>query len=148
MTTLLRSQIITGCCDSVIASLHGHDCHRCPCGQTFIDGGRDYLRIGGHIHSYTPAHIEVEGDLTNEEARSVLSVYRAIYKAWEDSRNQRGVPLSAIGKYQWPDQKYGGSALRLSDCIKLLSAAEHIYLYDNAKGQLRIEPLTPYEVRA
>ena len=34
-------------CDNVIYSVHVHDFHNCPCGNVFVDGGRDYLRYGG-----------------------------------------------------------------------------------------------------
>lgn len=34
-------------CGEVIISLHVHDFCTCGCGSTFIDGGFDYLRVGG-----------------------------------------------------------------------------------------------------
>jgi len=33
-------------CAQVIISHRGHDFHRCDCGYTFVDGGRQYLRYG------------------------------------------------------------------------------------------------------
>lgn len=34
-------------CEDVIVSRHRHDFKFCQCGETFVDGGRDYLRWGG-----------------------------------------------------------------------------------------------------
>lgn len=36
-------------CKNIIQSTHRHDCKSCPCGATFVDGGRDYMRVGGDI---------------------------------------------------------------------------------------------------
>lgn len=33
-------------CNTVIESKHRHDFRTCPCGRVFVDGGRDYQRIG------------------------------------------------------------------------------------------------------
>ena len=33
-------------CDNVIESKHRHDFMRCRCGNVFVDGGSDYLRLG------------------------------------------------------------------------------------------------------
>ena len=35
------------CCGSLIQSLHRHDFVECQCGRSFIDGGSDYVRMGG-----------------------------------------------------------------------------------------------------
>jgi hypothetical protein len=34
-------------CKDVIWSRHRHDCRSCKCQDSFIDGGRDYTRLGG-----------------------------------------------------------------------------------------------------
>lgn len=34
-------------CGDIIRSMHRHDFKYCVCGDTFIDGGTDYLRAGG-----------------------------------------------------------------------------------------------------
>ena len=34
-------------CNDVIESLSIHDCKECKCGACFIDGGKEYSRIGG-----------------------------------------------------------------------------------------------------
>jgi hypothetical protein len=41
-------------CDTKIESRHRHDFKYCSCGQTFIDGGTDYVRYGGE-----PENVEV-----------------------------------------------------------------------------------------
>jgi hypothetical protein len=33
-------------CKDEVWSRHRWDCRRCKCGKTYVDGGRDYLRIG------------------------------------------------------------------------------------------------------
>jgi hypothetical protein len=35
-------------CKSFIKSKHLHDFVVCKCGETFVDGGSNYLRAGGH----------------------------------------------------------------------------------------------------
>lgn len=36
------------CCGEILESRHCHDFQNCKCeNQTFVDGGNDYLRIGG-----------------------------------------------------------------------------------------------------
>jgi hypothetical protein len=34
-------------CHDRIRSKHRHDFRKCKCGETFVDGGSDYLRCGG-----------------------------------------------------------------------------------------------------
>lgn len=38
-------------CNTIIESVHRHDFKWCPCGQTYVDGGKDYVRIGGALDS-------------------------------------------------------------------------------------------------
>lgn len=35
-------------CLGVMESKHRHDFVRCACGESFLDGGDDYFRAGGH----------------------------------------------------------------------------------------------------
>jgi hypothetical protein len=35
-------------CTDVLVSLHRHDFKYCSCGECYIDGGREYTRIGFH----------------------------------------------------------------------------------------------------
>lgn len=37
------------CCGAVIQSMHVHDFVRCACGETFVDGGSEYLRSAGNV---------------------------------------------------------------------------------------------------
>lgn len=34
-------------CNDIIESLSVHDYRKCKCGESFIDGGSEYTRIGG-----------------------------------------------------------------------------------------------------
>lgn len=33
-------------CEDIISSSHRHDFKYCKCGEIFVDGGDDYLRVG------------------------------------------------------------------------------------------------------
>lgn len=40
-------------CNTIIESKHRHDMVWCKCGGLFIDGGEDYVRVGGrNIYNY------------------------------------------------------------------------------------------------
>jgi len=36
-------------CGDIIRSVHRHDFRKCVCGAIFVDGGNDYLRLGGDL---------------------------------------------------------------------------------------------------
>lgn len=36
-------------CEDIIESKHRHDFVTCSCRSCFVDGGNDYLRIGGNL---------------------------------------------------------------------------------------------------
>jgi hypothetical protein len=36
-------------CEDIIESKHRHDFVRCECGNSFLDGGDDYIRGGGNL---------------------------------------------------------------------------------------------------
>lgn len=40
-------------CKDEIYSMHRHDLVSCKCGKIFVDGGDDYMRIGGYPKDYT-----------------------------------------------------------------------------------------------
>ena len=44
---IILNMVKCGLCKQVLLSLHRHDFRQCSCGNTFVDGGRDYLRRGG-----------------------------------------------------------------------------------------------------
>lgn len=39
------------CCQSVIESTNRHHLCFCSCGAIYVDGGKDYLRRGGHLEN-------------------------------------------------------------------------------------------------
>lgn len=45
MNKKVQGVICLSCLDTIV-SLHRHDYKYCKCGDTFVDGGRDYLRYG------------------------------------------------------------------------------------------------------
>lgn len=52
-------------CLDVIESHHRHDYRRCKCGAIFVDGGKDYHRVGGE-----PTSVNWIGD---DDARIAVS---------------------------------------------------------------------------
>lgn len=50
-------------CGDIIFSEYTHDFKQCKCGETFVDGGYDYLRYGGSIMPNMVERDE-EGNLT------------------------------------------------------------------------------------
>jgi len=44
--TVLCSGVECPVCKEVVVSLGVHDFNRCECGDVFVDGGFDYLRVG------------------------------------------------------------------------------------------------------
>ena len=47
-------------CKDEIWSRHGHDFRYCKCGNTFVDGGRNYLRYGYEPGAERPEVVELE----------------------------------------------------------------------------------------
>ena len=41
------TKVRANCCGDVVESKHRHDFVTCSCGESFVDGGNDYLRVGG-----------------------------------------------------------------------------------------------------
>lgn len=60
---MIQTGIRCGVCDEAIYSNSRHDFVSCKCGETYVDGGFDYLRYGG-----TPA----EATVTREVDRAAL----------------------------------------------------------------------------
>ena len=54
------------CCDEVLHSLSRHDFQQCGCDcDTFVDGGEDYMRVGGECFNDIVAipHVHLAGNL-------------------------------------------------------------------------------------
>ena len=45
---LIHNRIKCLKCGDIIESMHRHDFVQCSCGACFVDGGHDYMRIGGN----------------------------------------------------------------------------------------------------
>jgi hypothetical protein len=43
---LVRNRVQCKSCMAIIESKHRHDFQQCPCGETYVDGGLDYCRVG------------------------------------------------------------------------------------------------------
>lgn len=62
MTEVIVTQHGIRClrCDDELYSGHRHDLRWCTCGAVFVDGGSDYLRIGGELADFVRISREVE----------------------------------------------------------------------------------------
>lgn len=72
------SAIVCLTCKYTVFSRARHDFRRCQCGECFIDGGRDYTKVGGKI---LPMFTEIEVDATQEE----------LYQDWNESTDKHGL---------------------------------------------------------
>ena len=45
---LIRNRIKCLKCGDIIESTYRHDWVQCTCGACYVDGGHDYMRIGGN----------------------------------------------------------------------------------------------------
>ena len=45
---LIRNRIKCLKCGDIIESKYTHDWVQCSCGACFVDGGHDYMRVGGN----------------------------------------------------------------------------------------------------
>ena len=45
---LIRNRIKCLKCGDIIESTYRHDWVQCNCGACFVDGGHDYMRVGGN----------------------------------------------------------------------------------------------------
>lgn len=68
-------------CGDVIFSRARHDFHHCSCGEIFIDGGFDYMRIGYHNLNQPPKEIELDLDMTEKE----------LFDDWNYRRDKYGI---------------------------------------------------------
>ncbi len=69
------------CLDIIFSRAH-HDYRRCSCGETAIDGGREYIRTSFKTGSAPPTHVHVElvGITENE-----------LYRDWNHDGRQFGL---------------------------------------------------------
>lgn len=49
---LIHNRIKCLKCGDIIESTHRHDFVQCSCGACFVDGGHDYMRVGGDINDW------------------------------------------------------------------------------------------------
>lgn len=49
---LIHNRIKCLKCGDIIESIHRHDWVQCSCGACFVDGGHDYMRIGGNAEDW------------------------------------------------------------------------------------------------
>jgi len=65
-------------CGDIIFSRARHDCRGCTCGAIFIDGGFDYVRVGGQA---LPKIFEFESKRTKKQ----------LYDDWNDMKDKYGL---------------------------------------------------------
>lgn len=66
-------------CLAIIFSRAHHDCHHCPCKEVYIDGGREYTRIGFGRKQPHPVTIKLVGLMPTE-----------LYADWNFGANKYG----------------------------------------------------------
>lgn len=49
---LIHNRIRCLKCGDIIESTYRHDFVQCSCGACFVDGGHDYMRVGGDINDW------------------------------------------------------------------------------------------------
>ncbi len=49
---LIHNRIKCLKCGDIIESTHRHDWVQCSCGACFVDGGHDYMRVGGNFEDW------------------------------------------------------------------------------------------------
>lgn len=49
---LVHNRIRCKKCGDIIESTYRHDFVQCSCGACFVDGGHDYMRVGGDIDDW------------------------------------------------------------------------------------------------
>ena len=57
--------VICASCGNFIYSRARHDMHYCSCGETFIDGGGAYMRVG--FKTMEPTHATFDVEATKEQ---------------------------------------------------------------------------------
>lgn len=71
-------------CKEIIFSRARHDFHYCSCGNTFVDGGFDYLRFGCSNEAGMPKVV------TGTISCTVSSTTKELYDDWNKGRNKFG----------------------------------------------------------
>lgn len=77
--TILRSQLRCLECNDLIVSLDRHDFRSCKCGAVYLDGGRDYIRVGGDDVDFELVTLACQWELSREESFSILNAYKRFY---------------------------------------------------------------------
>lgn len=69
-------------CQDVVFSEHRHDFKYCKCGETFVDGGTDYLRTGASEKAGPPQSISKAAYLKQQKVLETnpAKAFRAILK--------------------------------------------------------------------
>lgn len=93
----LQSRILCKKCNYVLMSYSRHDYIKCKCGACFLDGGLDYVRIGGDLNA-----------VTDMSVRSPLTAIPLSYLCGDEEKLKNGTPddpklsLETVSKYiEW-----------------------------------------------
>lgn len=71
----------TRCCNEKLFSCSRHDFRKCSCGQSYIDGGFDYCKVGGK-----------DNQLEQEEVKDLINIVREQF-TWGQNYNKDGTRL-------------------------------------------------------
>lgn len=93
----LESSILCKKCNYVLTSRSRHDYVQCKCGACFLDGGRDYMRIGGDLNA-----------IEDLSVRTPLTAIPLSYLCGDEEKLKNGTPddpklsLDIVSKYiEW-----------------------------------------------
>ena len=79
--------IICHSCGDTIFSRARHDCRPCSCGKVFIDGGFDYLRVGGE-----------NLDKIIHKTINILQTKKELYDDWNLKKDKYGIIKNKMKK--------------------------------------------------
>lgn len=76
------------CCNDLLCSMWVHDFVSCKCGKSFLDGGGEYIRIGGDVKLLTTADAK---SVTPEEMKRLKKacekrLYEHSVREWDASK--------------------------------------------------------------
>lgn len=114
----LESSILCKKCNYLLTSHSRHDYVKCKCGACFLDGGFDYMRIGGDLNA-----------VTDMSVRSPLTAIPLSYLCGDEEKLKNGTPddpklsLETVSKYiEWMEHS------------RLKEELESNLLYNHLKG--------------
>lgn len=100
-------------CADIIYSRARHDCRHCSCGNVFIDGGFDYVRVGGDIS-------------VKVFKLDIVPTKQELYTDWNTNKHQYGLIKTRLKTVdEWEKEWFRKKSLRR----KIIYKFWNIYYY-------------------